>query len=240
MRKILIIFSILVLIAGGCRQVVKENQNQVFDRTNPIEKEEQNHLFLNLVLDRWEDLSNAKLEWSDTVIDLKEITLLKCKCDFDTTMYGAEGFRFPISPYGFYVDGIKREDFVEQTKSAVENWNDKFVHSTLRMDSCLKEREIMIPNELHNKNSFLVVSEPIEFQEGLFWVFTRLYTEKYKLNIMYITKKVNNKWAIVDVDVAVLRFAISVQIFDKSDNPEDSIYVVEERKIYAIFDGYME
>ena len=248
--SISILISSLILIVSSCGQATKTNNKREFDRTKPIDKEEQNHLFLNLILERWEKLSNTKFEWQEgDTIDIDEIVLLKYKCDFDTTYYIKSGFEFVVNPYYFNVNREKKDSIMEQLESAVETWNDKLVHSILRIDSCLKEIEIhRVPNELRDKNSFFVVSEPIEYHKDRFWILSRLYTRNNEINTMFIIAKVDDtsddefhipgvkigEWAIVKTSSAVMSFKISeiTRVFENDD-------YYDERSIYRIFNGYV-
>ena len=242
MNKTVIIFGIFVLIVSGCGQAPKTNQNRKFERTNSIDREEQNHLFLNLILHRWEELSNTNLQKPDSgIIEIEKIVLIKYKCDFDTTHYVQRGFLFPISPYGlsdFKYVTMDKDSIIKQLQSADKTWNEKFVHSTLKMDSCLTENDISFRHgeRYNDNNSFLVVSEPIEFRKDAFWILARLYTQKYNLNTMYIVENENEKWNIVYAVVAIIR--IKVDDMKTYENSEG--IVVDEINQYAIFEGYIE
>ena len=251
MTKTVIILNILVLFVVGCGQATKMKEKQEFDRTIPNDKEEQNHFFLNIILERWEKLSYARLERNnEQSIDIEKIVLLKYKCDFDSTSYPTTGFNFVISPYDINLEKDKRDTVISQLKSANETWNNKLVNSILLVDSCLKERDVRTPQEWHEKNSFLVVSEPIEFNKDAFWILSRLYTKKYLIISAYIIEKANvtvsdefriscekfGEWIVVNPSSVLVRYEISTHF----ENDEESDDIVEVRSVYAIFDNYID
>ena len=230
-KKVIILVLVLTTISSCFYNENKTDKNREFDRTNPIDKEEQNHLFLNLILERWENLSNVKLNWrDDNTIDIKEIVLIKYKLEFHTDT--TNGFYFILLPHRINFDNSPNVEIIKDTilkqmeTVSIKTWNPKFIHSTLKLDSCLTEENVSFVGELHNNNSFLVVSEPIEFLKDTFFVLTKLITDKYCIEAIYFIKKENHKWIIFDINAAVIRFSFEVKSSEKKWQ-------------YSIFDGYM-
>lgn len=255
MKKAVIILNILMLFVSDCGQATKTKKKQEFDRTIPNYKEEQNHFFLNVILERWEKLSNARLERNnEQMIDIEKIILLKYKCDFDSAFYPTTGFIFVVSPYDINLEKDKRDTIISQLKSANETWNHKLVNSILMVDTCLKEMDISRPQEMHEKNSFLVISEPIEFKKDAFWILSRLYTKQYGIISAYIIEKANDtvsdefriscekfgEWTVVNAPSALIKYEISTHFFENHENKEDCDDFVEEITIYQIFDNYID
>ena len=250
MTKTIIILNIILLFVGGCGQATKTKKKQEFDRTIPNYKEEQNHFFLNIILERWEKLSYSRLERNnEQAIDIEKIVLLKYKCDFDSTIYPTTGFNFVISPYDINFEKDRRDTVISQLKLASETWNNKLINSILLVDTCFQESDVRIPQEWHEKNSFLVVSEPIEFKKDSYWILSRLYTQKYLIISAYIIEKASDlvsnefritgerfgEWTVRNPSSVLVKYEISTH-FEKEEDDD----TVEVRTIYNIFDNYID
>ena len=100
----------------------------------------------------------------------------------------------------------------------------------------MTEKKVGFPGELHDKNTFLVVSEPIEFNKDEFFVIGLLYTKKVLVDNLYFIKKKENNWEVVDVQSAIIRLVVSpTKIIQNNDGS-----TIKQRKSAAIFEGYIE
>ena len=96
-------------------------------------------------------------------------------------------------------------------------------------------KKASFPGEIHDKNSFLVVSEPIEYSKDEFFVIGLLYTKKILLDNLYIVKKVNNRWKVIDAESAVIKLVLNRGkiVVNKDGSTTQQISS-------SIFDGYVE
>lgn len=152
----------------------------------------------------------------------------------DTTKNG-----FSIIPHKF---GIKpspkfqeiRDSLLKQIKESKPiKWDSRLIFSTIKIDQNLTEKKVSFPSQIHDKNSFLIVSEPFKFGKNLYFISGQLYTKKILLDILYIVEKDNNKFKIVSVESAILKLVVQNKkaIRQKDGSTKQEILTV-------VFDGY--
>jgi len=241
MRKLLAIITIAILILS-CSNKEKNVKQKVEKTYSEIEskKIKRNHEILNVILDRWAPLSNTILSRRNRdSIFLNEIVLVPksiTDLSYDTIDNG-----FSIKPYTFSLSEpplfqTQRDTILKQIRNATSTiWNSGLIFSTIRIDHSLTEKKVSFPGELHDKYSFLVISEPIEFSKDVFFVTGQLYTKKILLDNLYIVEKVGAKWKVIDVESAIIKLNISPTktILNKNGSTR------EETTLSAIFEGYL-
>jgi len=241
MRKLLTIFTIAILILSCSNKESKAKQKG--EKTcyeSESKKIKRNHEILNVILDRWAPLSNTILSRKNRdSIFINEIVLVPksiTDLSYDTIDNG-----FSIKPYRFSLSEpplfqIQRDTILKQIKNSTSTiWNSVLIYSTIRIDHSLTEKKVSFPGKLHDKYSFLVISEPIEFSKDVFFVSGQLYTKKILLDNLYIIEKVGDKWKVIDVESAIIKLNISPTktIVNKDGSTR------EETTLTAIFDGYL-
>lgn len=243
MNKIIVLIISLTLLMSCSKKEDKktihsDNQRGHSYTLSESLKIKQSHEILNLILDRWAPLSNKLLKRKNgKTISINEITLVPLsytELNIDTTKNG-----FSIIPHRF---GIKpspnfqatRDSLLKQIKESKPiKWDSRLIYSTIRISPNISEREASFPSQIHEKNSFLIVSEPFKFDKNLYFVSGLLYTRNILLDILYIVENENNKFKIVSVESAILKLVIQNEkaIQQKDGSTKQEILAV-------VFDGY--
>jgi len=243
MRKLLAIITIAILILSCSNKENKNNDKQkgikIYSETeSKIIK--RNHEILNVILNRWAPLTNKKLvgKNQDTII-LKQIVLVPksiTDLNYDTTDNS-----FSIKPHSFSfaeppLFQSQRDTVLKQIKQSTPTiWDSSLIFSTIRVDPSLTEEKVSFPGKLHDKYSFLLISEPIEFSKNVFFISGLLYTKKILLDNLYIIEKFEDKWKVIDVESAIIKLEITPTkpFVDKKG------LTGEETTVVGIFEGYL-
>jgi hypothetical protein len=243
MRKLLTIITIAIFILSCSNKENKNNDKQKGVKTyseTESKKIIRNHEILNVILNRWAPLINKKLVGQNrSPLPLKQIVLVPksiTNISYDTTDNG-----FSIKPHRFSLADpplcqIQRDTILKQIKQSTPTiWNSVLIYSTIRIDPSLTEEIVSFPGKLHDKYSFLVISEPIEFSKNVFFVSGLLYTKKILLDNLYIIEKVGDRWKVTNVETAVIKLEVgrTKPFIDKKGLSG------EETTLTAIFDGYL-
>ena len=236
MRKILTLITVATLILS-CSTKEKQKDLKIDSVSESIKR---NHEILNVILNRWDTLSNTYsiLKSGDTLTINKIVLIAKPKTDIDIDTTNND---FAIKTHTLLLsvhDKIvaHRDTVLRQLKQKTTNWNSGLIFSSIWIIPSLTEKNVSFPGELHDKNTFLVVSEPIEFNNDEFFVIGLLYTKKVLLDNLYIIKRKENKWKVVDVQSAIIRLVVSpTKIIKQKDGS-----TIKERTKAAIFEGYIE
>jgi hypothetical protein len=243
MKKIIALIILGTLLMSCSKKEDKKTNNSVYQTEQSYTitenlKIKQSHEILNLILERWAPLSNQILERENgDTIPINEIILVPLSYSdlrIDTTKNG-----FSIIPHKF---GIKpspkfqeiRSSLLKQIKESKPiKWDTRLIYSTIKIDPNITEKKVSFPSQLHDKNSFLIVSKPFKFSNNLYFVSGLLYTKKILLDNLYIVEKDNNKFKIVLVESAVLKLVVENKkaIRQKDGSTKRNILTV-------IFDGY--
>lgn len=243
MRKFLTLITVVMLIMSCSNKKNRDNDKQNEVKTyseNEIKTIKRNHEILNVILDRWAPLCNKRLVRKniDTLF-IKEIVLVPksyTELIIDTTdnSFSIKPHRFSLSAPPLFQ--AQRDTVLKQIRqSKPEIWNSGLIFSTIRIDNSITEEEASFPGKLHDKYSFLVISEPIEFEKNVFFVSGLLYTKKNLLDNLYIIEKVEDKWKVTNVETAIIKLEIgqTKAFVDKKG------LTGEETTLTAIFDGYI-
>jgi len=243
MKKIIVlIISVTLLMSCSKKEDKKTNNSdnqteQSYTITENL-KVKQSHEILNLILERWAPLSNQILlrENGDT-IPINEIVLVPLSYTdlrIDSTKNG-----FLIIPHKFGINPSPkfqeiRDSLLKQIKESKPiKWDSRLIYSTIKIDSNITEKKVSFPSQIHDKNSFLIVSEPFKFSENLYFVSGLLYTKKILLDILYIVEKDKNNFNIVEAESAILKLVVENK---KAIRQKDGSTT---REILAVvFDGY--
>jgi len=243
MKKIIVlIISVTLLMSCSKKEDTKNNnsdyQKEQSDKITESLNIKQSHEILNLILERWAPLSNQILERENgDTIPINEIVLVPLSYTdlrIDSTKNG-----FSIIPHKF---GIKtspkfqeiRDTLLKQIKESKPiKWDSRLIYSTIKIEPNVTEKKVSFPSQIHDKNSFLILSEPFKFDKNLYFVSGLLYTKKKLLDILYIVEKENNKFKIVDVELAILRLVVENK---KAVRQKDGS--TKRRILTVIFDGY--
>ena len=241
MRNILTLITIAILILSCSNKENKNTENKKVVKTySTSETVKRNHEILNLIIDRWAPLSNQLLGRNngDTIFVNEIVLVPESYTDFniDTTKNS-----FSIIPHTFLLSvdsNIKahRDTVIKQIKQAKPSeWDSRLIYSTIRIEPTMTIKKASFPGEIHDKNSFLVVSEPIEYSKDEFFVIGLLYTKKILLDNLYIVKKVNNRWNVIDAESAVIKLVVNRGkiVVNKDGSTTQQISC-------SIFDGYLE
>ena len=240
MKKLMTIMFITILILS-CSS--KSSKNKIENITSEIELNQvRDHEILNVILKRWGTLSHKLMPINneDTIV-LKQIVLTpKSYIHFkiDTIQDG-----FQLRPHRFTISRLPehqeiRDAILRQIESSVSTkWDSTLISSIIKIDPSLTENKVSIPSQIHDKNSFLVVSKPIEFDENVVFVLGLLYTKNFLLDNLYIMEKIDGKWIVVDIESAIIKLVVS--------NPSEIIHnedgsMTEELIVYGVFNGYLE
>lgn len=243
MRKLLTIITIAIFILSCSNKENKNNDKlkgvKTYSETES-KKIKRNHEILNVILNRWAPLSNKILVGKNrSPLTLKQIVLVPksiTNLSYDTTDNG-----FSIKPHRFSLAEpplfqTQRDTILKQIKHSTPTiWNSGLIYSTIRIDPSLTEEKVSFPGKLHDKYSYLVVSEPIEFSKNVFYVSGLLYTKNILLDNLYIVEKVEDKWKVINVETAIIKLEIqrTKTFVDKKGLSG------EEITLTAIFDGYL-
>ena len=241
MRNILMLITIAILILSCSNKENKNTENKKVVKIYSIsETVKRNHEILNVIIDRWAPLSNKLLGRNngDTIF-VNEIVLVPesyTNFNIDTTKNS-----FSIKPHRFLLSvnskiTAHRDTVIKQIKQATPSeWDSRLIYSTIRIEPTMTIKKASFPGEIHDKNSFLVVSEPIEYSKDEFFVIGLLYTKKILLDNLYIVKKVNNRWKVIDAESAVIKLVLNRGkiVVNKDGSTTQQISS-------SIFDGYVE
>jgi len=243
MRKLLTVIAIAIFILSCSNKENKNNDRQKVVKTyseTETNKIKRNHEILNVILKRWAPLSNKILSGQNRApIILKHIILVHksiTNLSYDTTdnVFSIKPHRFNLAEPPLFQ--TQRDTVLKQIRQSTPIlWNSELIYSTIRIDPSITEKQASFPGTLHDKYSFLVVSEPIEFSKNVFFVSGLLYTKKNLLDNLYIIEKVDDKWKVINVETAIIRLEIGLTktYLDKKG------LTVEETTLSAIFDGYL-
>lgn len=243
MKKIRVLIILVILLMSCSQKEDKEtaNSNCQTGKVNTIAENQriaQSHEILNLILERWAPLSNTLLRRKNgDTIPIHEIVLVPLsyvRFNIDTTQNG-----FSIKPHRFDITyspefPVRREALIAQMNQEKPiKWDSRLFLSTIKIDPDLTENKVSFPSKIHDKNSFLIVSEPFQFDKNLYFVCGQLYTKKILLDILYIVEKDNNKFKIIDAEAAMIKLVIQNKpaIRQKDGSTTREILV-------AVFDGY--
>jgi hypothetical protein len=204
------------------------------------ENVKRNHEILNVILNRWDTLNNtiSILKTGDTLSINRIVLIPKPKSDIDIDTTNND---FSILTHGWLksVHGKilnHRDTVIRQLNQKTTNWDARLIFSSIWINPSLTEKNIKFPGKLHDKTTFLVVSEPIEYNKDEFFVIVLLYTKKVLLDNLYIIRKINNKWKVVDVESAIIRFVVFPPTFIQNKDGTTT----KDTKIASVFEGYIE
>ncbi len=242
MKKISVLIFLVISLMSCSQKEDKEtaNSNCQTGKVNTIAENQriaQSHEILNLILERWAPLSNKLLRRKNgDTIPIHEIVLAPLsyvRLNIDTTQNG-----FSIKPHRFDITyspefPVRREALIAQMNQEKPiKWDSRLFLSTIKIDPDLTENKISFPSQIHDKNSFLIVSEPFQFDKNLYFVCGQLYTKERLLDVLYIVSKENNKFRIVDIELAVLKIVL---LDEKPVLQKDGSL---ERTVAFVLDGY--
>jgi len=243
MKKISVLIVLVIFLMSCSQKEDKEtaNSNCQTEKVNTIAENQriaQSYEILNLVLERWAPLSNTLLRRKNgDTIQIHEIVLVPLsyvRFNIDTTQNG-----FSIKPHRFGIKNspefpVRRDSLIAQINHGKPiKWDSRLFVSTIKIDPDLTEEKVSFPSQIHDKNSFLIVSEPFQFDKNLYFVCGQLYTKKILLDMLYIVEKDNNKFKIVDAEAAMIKLVVqnNKAILQKDGLTTRDILV-------AVFDGY--
>ncbi len=170
--------------------------------TKQIDTNNLNHEILNAVLEDRLQLDSSKMvlqfdKTADT-IDIKQIILVgqifkNCKLDTLTKEFRIFTRRIPYRQNQFFENSL---DYIRQQlrDTTPQFWNSTLIDFKLRFAPTLTEKKVSFIGEMHNKNSYLVVSNPLVNTSGEVLVFAQLYTKKYFIDKVYIFRNISGKW----------------------------------------------
>ena len=157
MRKFLTLITVVTLILS-CSTKERQKDLKIDSESENVKR---NHEILNVILNRWDTLSNtfSILKSGDT-LTIKKIVLIakpKTDIDIDTTNNDLviKTHTLLLSVHDKIV--AHRDTILKQLIQKTPNWNSGLIFSSIWIIPSLTEKNVRFPGELHDKNTFLVV-----------------------------------------------------------------------------------